>query len=99
MPPENFGDIAGVTVNGIAYETPCKRRCIIFVEGNATIRADNMWGGTATANVVQQEPDAPATGQGQYRMVMAYYDGVAPYIILISLLFTAVFMYGRFLRS
>ena len=98
VPPENFGEIAGITVNGITYETPCKRRCIIFVEGNATIRADNVWGGTATANVVQQEPDAPATGQGQYRMVMAYYDGVAPYIILISLLFTAVFMYGRFLR-
>ena len=99
VPPENFGDIADITVNGIAYKTPCKRQCIIFVEGNATIRADNVWGGTATANVVQQEQNAPATGQGQYEMVMAYYEGVAPYIILISLLFTAVFMCGRFLRS
>ena len=99
VPPENFGEIAEITVNGIPYETPCKRRCIIFVEGDATVRADNVWGGTATANVVRQEQSVPATAQGQYEMVVAYYEGVAPYIILISLLFTAVFMYGRFLRS
>ena len=96
--PENFGEIARLTVNGIPHDAPCKRQCIIVVDGNATIHADNVWGGAATVNITQQRHVASATTQGQYEMVMAYYDGITPYIILISLLFTAVFMYGRFLR-
>ena len=92
VPPKNFGEIKYLTINGLEYSGPCRHGCLLSVDEDAIIVAENIWGGKATLHIVQQTWNGTAS---QYDIVTAYIDGVAPYLIVILLVFTAVFMYGR----
>lgn len=94
--PENFGEIKRVTVNGAEYGASCRHGCLLAIDGDTVITAENIWGGKATLYVPQQTWNGTAS---QYDIVVSYIDNVTPYVIVILLAFTAVFMYGRLSQS
>ena len=99
--PDSFGEIKEITINGKKYEGPCSHQCLLGIDGNATVHAENIWGGTATLDVIKQRWDGTSGGGGggQYELVVAYVDNVGPIVILVLVVFTVLFLYGKFARS
>ena len=94
--PDSFGEIKEITINGEKYGGLCSKQCLLSINGNSTIHAENIWGGSATLEVIEQRWNS--TG-GQYEMVMAYVDSTGPIIILISVMFSVLFLYAKFASS
>ncbi len=93
--PEGFGSMEEISVDGIKYGDACTRQCFLQVEGNSTIHARNIWGGTASLEIREQKWNG--TGE-QYEVVMAYVDAVGPAVIMVLVVFTVVFLYVTFAR-
>ena len=53
--PEGFGSMEEISVDGIKYGDACTRQCFLQVEGNSTIHARNIWGGTASLEIREQK--------------------------------------------
>ena len=93
-----FGDMKRITVDGKerSGEVTCKRSCIVNIQGNGTIFAENIWGGTATLHIEEQIWNG--TGN-QYEVVMAYVDNVTPYVITVLVVFTIGYVYFKYVGS
>ena len=94
--PDSFGEIKTLTVNGKVYPGNCVHQCLLSIDGDATVEAENIWGGTASTNIVVRVWEGTGT---QYDIVIAYVDYAGPIVMLILVVFTIIFVYAKFARG
>ena len=94
--PDSFGKIKTLTVNGKVYPGECVDHCFLSIEENSTVEATNIWGGTASVDIITTKWEG--TGE-QYDIIIAYVDAVGPIVMLILVVFTIIFVYAKFARG